>query len=130
MAARSVNEAANFFFSSRRRHTRCGRDWSSDVCSSDLNARQARPEGSLSAVIAAGRIHRPVHQKGAPHNGVAVHKSPVAAILAVVAIVTHGEVFSGGNNDLVALHVFPALRPPFGDYIWRFPLASARGKGK
>src|SRR5205809_4708930 len=27
---------ANFFFSSRRRHTRCSRDWSSDVCSSDL----------------------------------------------------------------------------------------------
>src|SRR3989442_10459701 len=26
----------SFFFSSRRRHTRCGRDWSSDVCSSDL----------------------------------------------------------------------------------------------
>src|SRR5690554_7169068 len=25
-----------FFFSSRSRHTRCGRDWSSDVCSSDL----------------------------------------------------------------------------------------------
>src|SRR5438045_8288158 len=27
-----------FFFSSRRRHTRCLSDWSSDVCSSDLNA--------------------------------------------------------------------------------------------
>src|SRR5205809_7475956 len=25
-----------FFFSSRRRHTRCSRDWSSNVCSSDL----------------------------------------------------------------------------------------------
>src|SRR5207245_3866431 len=25
-----------FLFSSRRRHTRCYRDWSSDVCSSDL----------------------------------------------------------------------------------------------
>src|SRR5690606_39721933 len=25
-----------FFFSSRRRHTRFSRDWSSDVCSSDL----------------------------------------------------------------------------------------------
>src|SRR5256884_4455702 len=25
-----------FFFSSRRRHTRCSRDWSSDVCSSNL----------------------------------------------------------------------------------------------
>src|SRR5699024_11788600 len=27
-----------FFFSSRRRHTRSKRDWSSDVCSSDLVA--------------------------------------------------------------------------------------------
>src|SRR2546422_6463674 len=27
-----------FFFSSRRRHTRCSRDWSSDVCSSDLQS--------------------------------------------------------------------------------------------
>src|SRR5207253_4414839 len=28
-----------FFFSSRRRHTRWPRDWSSDVCSSDLDAK-------------------------------------------------------------------------------------------
>src|SRR5690606_40596185 len=28
--------ALMFFFSSRRRHTRFSRDWSSDVCSSDL----------------------------------------------------------------------------------------------
>src|SRR5206468_9240424 len=28
--------AVRFFFSSRRRHTRSDRDWSSDVCSSDL----------------------------------------------------------------------------------------------
>src|SRR5439155_9316461 len=27
---------SHFFFSSRRRHTRWPRDWSSDVCSSDL----------------------------------------------------------------------------------------------
>src|SRR5438045_7587705 len=27
-----------FFFSSRRRHTRCLSDWSSDVCSSDLRS--------------------------------------------------------------------------------------------
>src|SRR2546429_4004079 len=32
-----------FFFSSRRRHTRCSRDWSSDVCSSDLNLALAIP---------------------------------------------------------------------------------------
>src|SRR6266542_6487280 len=30
-----------FFFSSRRRHTRCYRDWSSDVCSSDLDRRDS-----------------------------------------------------------------------------------------
>src|SRR5690606_21510935 len=30
-----------FFFSSRRRHTRFSRDWSSDVCSSDLNPKTA-----------------------------------------------------------------------------------------
>src|SRR6266498_4335828 len=33
-----------FFFSSRRRHTRCGRDWSSDVCSSDLLFGALRPQ--------------------------------------------------------------------------------------
>src|SRR2546422_4287261 len=31
-----------FFFSSRRRHTRCSRDWSSDVCSSDLRSAVVR----------------------------------------------------------------------------------------
>src|SRR6266536_4813782 len=30
----------SFFFSSRRRHTRSTRDWSSDVCSSDLPPEQ------------------------------------------------------------------------------------------
>src|SRR5690606_40484787 len=32
-----------FFFSSRRRHTRFSRDWSSDVCSSDLNLEAVVP---------------------------------------------------------------------------------------
>src|SRR5207249_7519038 len=31
-----AGHANRFFFSSRRRHTRSKRDWSSDVCSSDL----------------------------------------------------------------------------------------------
>src|SRR2546429_4088876 len=34
-----------FFFSSRRRHTRCSRDWSSDVCSSDLYHLDRAKEG-------------------------------------------------------------------------------------
>src|SRR6266513_5298137 len=36
-----------FFFSSRRRHTRSKRDWSSDVCSSDLADRPATPAGRI-----------------------------------------------------------------------------------
>src|SRR3712207_452631 len=39
----------SFFFSSRRRHTRYWRDWSSDVCSSDLEA--ARRSGAIVAVV-------------------------------------------------------------------------------
>src|SRR2546421_7218423 len=35
-AAPAIGAFAMFFFSSRRRHTRSDRDWSSDVCSSDL----------------------------------------------------------------------------------------------
>src|SRR5690606_41141118 len=36
-----------FFFSSRRRHTRFSRDWSSDVCSSDLFHRRGGGSGIL-----------------------------------------------------------------------------------
>src|ERR687890_1833876 len=36
MVRRSNLRISFFFFSSRRRHTRYWRDWSSDVCSSDL----------------------------------------------------------------------------------------------
>src|SRR5439155_13604061 len=35
----------HFFFSSRRRHTRWPRDWSSDVCSSDLSLAGCLNEG-------------------------------------------------------------------------------------
>src|SRR3989449_4933529 len=41
-----------FFFSSRRRHTRCSRDWSSDVCSSDLIS---QPPGEPDAPILGPR---------------------------------------------------------------------------
>src|SRR5882724_2527291 len=39
-----------FFFSSRRRHTRCLSDWSSDVCSSDLGWRVEKAEELEGAV--------------------------------------------------------------------------------
>src|SRR6266700_5140256 len=51
-----------FFFSSRRRHTRFSRDWSSDVCSSDLPGGQvaqrlALAERSDLQDLAASRAH-------------------------------------------------------------------------
>src|SRR5690606_39512560 len=42
-----------FFFSSRRRHTRFSRDWSSDVCSSDLSIRYLNFDTNLLAMEAA-----------------------------------------------------------------------------
>src|SRR3712207_7818946 len=44
-----------FFFSSRRRHTRYWRDWSSDVCSSDLGQGPGLT-GTSGARSMAGRI--------------------------------------------------------------------------
>src|SRR5207245_6085484 len=43
-----------FFFSSRRRHTRCYRDWSSDVCSSDLDVTVTLPVAPWEAALGAG----------------------------------------------------------------------------
>src|SRR5205814_6168567 len=60
----------SFFFSSRRRHTRCLSDWSSDVCSSDLSrsttktlpyfgaSQVSRPTPVLTSIAPGGKIGR------------------------------------------------------------------------
>src|SRR5207245_8685252 len=62
-----------FFFSSRRRHTRCYRDWSSDVCSSDL------------ALLTDGRF------SGATRGLMAGHVAPEAAVGGAIAAVEEGD---------------------------------------
>src|SRR6266566_1626373 len=74
----------NFFFSSRRRHTRVQGDWSSDVCSSDLGYYRveilaALVNGVLLCVMAIGilfatyeRLWQPPHVPGGPIVAVAV----------------------------------------------------------
>src|SRR5690625_6490878 len=52
-----------FFFSSRRRHTRWPRDWSSDVCSSDLRD-EAKDQSYVLAVMGADRLARSVFPLG------------------------------------------------------------------
>src|SRR2546426_12650297 len=56
-----------FFFSSRRRHTRLQGDWSSDVCSSDLDALEVKVEAGTLVINAErgeptwakdARVHR------------------------------------------------------------------------
>src|SRR5262245_62611343 len=47
---------SGFFFSSRRRHTRCLSDCSSDVCSSDLQRRPERQPAGGMLVEPVGRI--------------------------------------------------------------------------
>src|SRR5260370_28503432 len=45
-----------FFFSSRRRHTRFKCDWSSDVCSSDLDAMTGKLEEEIPELAARDRV--------------------------------------------------------------------------
>src|SRR3712207_3625692 len=85
-----------FFFSSRRRHTRYWRDWSSDVCSSDLiqvgaatevamKEKKARVEDALHACRAA------VEEGILPGGGVAVIRA--------AAKVLDGVAKKGANDD-------------------------------
>src|SRR6266498_168150 len=59
-----------FFFSSRRRHTRCGRDWSSDVCSSDLAGigRRWWAPNSTAATWPTVHTSRPAARRTAPRS--------------------------------------------------------------
>src|SRR5689334_12823656 len=58
-----------FFFSSRRRHTRWNCDWSSDVCSSDLD-RPAHPRPARRVA----QLARPRgHHQGAPRARLRAH---------------------------------------------------------
>src|SRR2546422_7503138 len=59
-----------FFFSSRRRHTRCSRDWSSDVCSSDLGRPIAPSRGLRLSLNPPSRVALTSLEPVAPCNGV------------------------------------------------------------
>src|SRR2546429_4917846 len=50
----------SFFFSSRRRHTRCSRDWSSDVCSSDLIKRSNEVRSGTEQLYRSGKLLIPM----------------------------------------------------------------------
>src|SRR2546429_3945190 len=92
-----------FFFSSRRRHTRCSRDWSSDVCSSDLGVINFVPGAApqVSEALLADRHLAGIHFTGSTEvfqslwQGVARHLTSYASYPRLV-----GE--TGGKDFIVA----------------------------
>src|SRR3989440_804213 len=69
-----------FFFSSRRRHTRSDRDWSSDVCSSDLAVllRKLGAEGKRD--LDAAGLHLLQHCTDVGHGALAGEALPRAGL--------------------------------------------------
>src|SRR5690606_39543818 len=77
-SVRSLLSSPFFFFSSRRRHTRFSRDWSSDVCSSDLGLIVSeRLSAELSPVL--GRA-RQAHQEGRDLGGLLSERPELADV--------------------------------------------------
>src|SRR5690349_24281535 len=69
-----------FFFSSRRRHTRSLRDWSSDVCSSDLR------------IIASGMLEASVADLEWDKGSFHVRGDPTASVtIADIAMILRSE---------------------------------------
>src|SRR5579863_4049069 len=49
-------------------------------------------------------LHRPVNQQRPPNNILLRHKSPIPAVVTIVAIVSHHEIMPLGNNQLPVFH--------------------------
>src|SRR4051794_17533149 len=81
------------------------------------------------AVVRTAGLHRPIDEKWATHDGVAIDKSPVAAVGTLIAIVTHGEIFPGRDDDLVAPDMVLDVAGPFGNHLRGIQLVANRRKG-
>src|SRR3712207_1468375 len=115
-----IRHCAGFFFSSRSRHTRYWRDWSSDVCSSDLETSLTVP--GIKYVVDPGyaRISRYSHRTK-------VQRLPIEAISQASANQRKGR--CGRTSDGVCIRLYEEedflTRPEFTDpEILRTNLAS------
>src|SRR5215217_5001298 len=72
-----------FFFSSRRRHTRYWRDWSSDVCSSDLRKVDLRAMAAIRRLQANPELGEFRIHAALAHQGIHLSPSICGRILAL-----------------------------------------------
>src|SRR6266446_7515844 len=92
----SIDNRNKFFFSSRRRHTRLQGDWSSDVCSADLDLSGA--DRGLRDAIASGLTAGPTLQ---------------ISVTLICQTGGHGDVYlSGAGLERTHLPAYPG-RPPY-----------------
>src|SRR3989442_5021189 len=68
LLAVGVKTASLYFFQSKRRNTRCGRDWSSAVCSSDLSPETRRGAGLAACLGAAAAFKADLGCASAPRQ--------------------------------------------------------------
>src|SRR5205814_4464687 len=83
-----------FFFASRRRHTRCLSDWSSDVCSSDLYLDTLGPAYDHSKTVVIGRENPWLRERG---HGI----SYINHTLRQIAMPSQNVTEYGGNESFV-----------------------------
>src|SRR5207247_6136321 len=83
---RKRSHEAGFFFSSRRRHTRSTRDWSSDVCSSDLENAD-RHFALVRAAYEKATGNRWSQSDSEAYNENGIHKLPAAKIVSAMEAV-------------------------------------------
>src|SRR5690606_2577900 len=115
-----------FFFSSRRRHTRFSRDWSSDVCSSDLDqAEAARKEAEAAAEMklaraleALTRAAAQLEAKTAPTISM-MEELILAAALELTEALLGRELATIDTRARDALRRALSLTPPAGPVIVR-----------
>src|SRR5690625_6095621 len=76
-----------FFFSSRRRHTRWPRDWSSDVCSSDvLEIVRVHGRGEARGEPGTAEVGRDEPGRAEPHRR--LPRGPQCVLMATTGILT------------------------------------------
>src|SRR2546422_6871206 len=106
-----------FFFSSRRRHTRCSRDWSSDVCSSDLANRSkcsgspaSSPDTTLTLSPAGGRTNTRTNDPCRGKRGHQVTRG--AAAVPCPVRTAGGRAHAGGGGGRAGVWVGEGNPPP------------------